>query len=404
MANISKIQLPGINEPYDIYDASAFHSIEDLGLSAVMDFKGVVNAVSNLPTNGRKGDVYAVKEASSEYVCTGHTNGNAVWEELGPVREIASSSHTHAIIKNTFEAHNEPSVVTGTVTVPSITKESSKLSATASKPNITTGTDSVLGADTTFTVSGGTKRYINPSISPVSVAGNGSGQAVSGYGDVSKQSVVTQLNSTKINNPSVTSVSIPNVTGNTSVTAAKITDKGTLPTWSAKVEGEVLSFEFNKGALVEYENVTATNTVLGAAISASSVSTDEVTVATGVKDSVSAITDLGAPTTFTALTGVKVSTQPTVELALATTSGDGGVQVVTDVSSVSVTASGDNVTALTSAELAAAPTITLNDKATTGVDFVSSVTINSAQVSLIDGEAEAQNWTFVSGETGTPRG
>ena len=395
---ISSIQLPN-GGVYEIHDAHAIHSAAELGISQVMNFKGTKATKAELPSSGNQaGDVWAVTEASAEYVWTGTD-----WEELGPVRDIASSNHTHAI--TSVAGHNTASAVTGSVTVPTVSKTSSKLSATASKPNISTGTDSVLGADTIFTVSGGeeTKRYINPSISPVAVAGNGSEKAVSGYNNVSKQSVVTELNSTKINNPSVTPVSIPNVTGNTSATATKISSYGALPTWSASVSDGVLSFSFNQGALATGDDVTATNTVLGTAIPASQVSTAEVEVATGVKDSVSAVIDLGEASTFDALTGVKVSTQPTVELALGSTSGEGGVQVVTDVSSVSVTASGDNVTAIVSAELDAAPTVTLSE-GTSGVDFVSSVEIGHATAGLVDGVAAAQTWAFDNGETGTPRG
>ena len=47
MANniISKIQLPNGGEVYDIYDAGAIHSLEDLALTQAMRFLGVKNTI-----------------------------------------------------------------------------------------------------------------------------------------------------------------------------------------------------------------------------------------------------------------------------------------------------------------------------------------------------------------------
>ena len=92
-----------------------------------------------------------------------------------------------------------------------------------------------------------------------------------------------------------------------------------------------------------------------------------------VGSSASAITALGTPSTATVLTGVKVTSQPTVSLATGATAGTGVISVATGISSASasgtaVSASGDNVTAVVSmpTATAAAQTITVGtgDKVT----------------------------------------
>ena len=230
-------------------------------------------------------------------------------------------------------------------------------------------------------------------------------------------------------------MSIPNVTGNTSVTASKVSSSGsktdgTPAAWSASVSNGVLSFSWTANTptavtLPTFSNVTATNTTLGTALSASKVTTSNVTVATGGlsstgtgsavatgmnaitvavddADPVEAITALGTATTANALTGVKVTSQPTVTISSGTT---GDVTVATGVSGISVTASGDNVTALTGVEVGA-PTITLKDNAATmtgSIPYISTVTVGSTSASLQTGSAAAQVWTQSDGSTGAPQ-
>ena len=83
---------------------------------------------------------------------------------------------------------------------------------------------------------------------------------------------------------------------------------------------------------------------------------------------------MGTPTTANALTGVKVTTQPTVALATGATAGTGVISVATGISSATASGTGvtvgtnDKVTAVTSigTGTAAAQTITVgtNDKVT----------------------------------------
>ena len=445
---ISSIKLPNDNAVYEIHDAQAIHSVEELGLSSALVFKGTKTAVSNLPTSGNKvGDVWYVAADDCEYVWT----DSSKWEAFGNVHDAASSTHTHTVA---VTGTNKSSAVTGTVTVPTVSRTTKYLTATNSAPTVGTNFDSVLGANTTFTVSGGeaSTTKIKASASGVAVAGSGTAAAITGFGAHTTDSVLgadatfkvsgggtntSNMVTTTIKNPTVTSVSIPNVTGNTAVTASKVSSagsktNGTAASWGASVNNGVLSFSWTANTptavtLPTFSDVTATNTTLGTALSASSVTTSDVavatgalstsgagaSVATGVKaftvtvdnaDPVEAITALGTATTANALTGVEVTSQPVVTLSSGST---GDVSVVTGVSGVSVTASGDNVSALTNIRVEASE-ITLKANATdtdmTGaIPYISTLTVGSTDASLKDGSAAAQVWTQSDGSTGAPQ-
>lgn len=57
-------------------------------LGSVLSFKGTKASASELPTDGKIGDVWHVTEKSAEYVCTGE--GPAVWEEMGSVIDLSA--------------------------------------------------------------------------------------------------------------------------------------------------------------------------------------------------------------------------------------------------------------------------------------------------------------------------
>ena len=450
---ISSIKLPNGAE-YQIHDAQAIHSVEELGLSAALVFKGTKSteaAITGL-TSANVGDVYLCTGNNAEYVCVTAISGTAnasAWEKLGNVHDAASSNHTHGV---TVSGTNEASAVTGTVTVPTVSKTQKYLTATNTAPEVTPTTNSVLGANTKFTVSGGdaSTTKLAATASGVAVGADGTAAAITGFGTHTTDSALgtgatfkvtggaattSKMVTTTVKNPSVTAVSIPNVTANETVTASKVSDagsqtKGTPASWSATVNNGVLSFDWTANSptivtMPTFSDVTATNTTLGNAIDASKVTTSDVTVATGDlastgsgssvatgvgsisiavdnADTVSAITALGTPTTATALTGVKVTAQPTVTIKSGTT---GDVSVATGVSDISVTASGDNVAALTGVEVAPSViTLTNNASEVSGaVPVVSAVEIGTASASIQNGSAAAQKWTQSSGSTGAPQ-
>lgn len=451
---ISSIKLPN-GAQYEIHDPQAIHSAEELGLSAALVFKGTKTteqAIFDL-TSAKVGDVWLCTTNNTEYVCVEALSGSAkpsVWEKLGNIHDAASSNHTHTV---SIAGSNEASSVTGNVTVPTVSKTQKYMTASASVPEITNkSTDSVLGANTKFTVSGGeaTTTKIKATATPVEVDANGTAKAITGFAAHTTDSVLgvnatfkvnggsastSKMVTTTVKNPTVTSVTVPNISGNESVKASKVSStgsktNGTAASWTASVDANgVLSFGWTANTptavtLPTFTEVTATNTVLGTAASASKVETSDVVVATGAlastgagasvatgvsaisvavneADAVNAITALGAATTANALTGVKVTAQPTVTISSGST---GDVSVATGISGISVAASGDNVDALTNVAVAA-PTVTLtnNDSNITGaVPVVSSVNIGSTDVSLRNGQAAAQKWTQGTTTVGTP--
>lgn len=436
MANISKIRLPNGNE-YDIYDANAYHSLEDLGLSAALTFKGVLNSVDELPSSAKAGDFYVVvaEGGNVEYVRT----DEGEWELLGPAHDYATSSHRHVVSVN---GTNQPSKVTGSVNIPTISSSTKYVKATVSRGNVST--NKALGEEATFsTVVTPTLKNIKANVGSVAVGANGTANAITaitpttdtalGTGATFKvtggTATTSKLGTTTIKNPTVESVSIPNVTGNTSVTASKISANSTVTASkvntasllaSASVDANgVLSFGIAtvsdvSASKITASDVTATKTTLGTALSASQVTTNNVTVATGSlsssgpgasvatginaigvsvnsPDTVTAVTGLGTPTTKTVLTGVQVTTQPTVGLTVVDSGTDGSVQVATGISGAQTQVNEkDAVTAITSVPV---PTVTLATNTTSGdITLVDKVTIGQTSASLADGQAAAQTW------------
>lgn len=420
---ISSIKLPNGNT-YEIHDSQAIHSVEELGLSGALRFMGVKKTEKEVLalTSAKVGDVWLVDPDENavdgvdavqvEYVCVEAISGTAkanAWEKLGNVHDAASSNHTHGV---TVTGENTASTVTGTVTVPTVSKTQKYLTATNAAPTVTPTTTTITASASGTTVgANGTAKAITGfgAHTTDTVLGTDATFAVTG-GDASTSKMVTSTAS-KV---SVSNKSIPNVTGNTSVTASKVKTegsngiKGSSANWTASVSGGVLSFSWTTNTpttpavVPTFDTVTATNTTLGTAISASSVTASDVTVATGAlssdgtgsavvtgvsdisvavnnADAVTAITALGTPTTATALTGVKVTAQPTITVT-----------------------NGSNVmTGVTVAP--SAITLTEADTTSTGaVPVVSGVTIGSASVNLQNGSAAAQKWTQTSGSTTAP--
>lgn len=404
---ISSIKLPngGI---YEIHDANAIHSVEELGLSAALVFKGTKATDGEILaiTSAKVGEVWLSTDSNTEYVCVAEVSGAAnasAWEKLGSVHDAASTTHSHVV---TVTGANAESDVTGTVIVPTVSKTTKYMTATANAPAVTPTTASVLSADTQFNVSGGavTSTKLSATASSVDIGASGTADAITGFGDHVTADVITSLNTTTIKNPTVSDVSIPNVTGNEDVTASKVTSTaGSAASWSASVVNGVLSFDWtaNTPTAVDATDVSVSKVTLGTALNVSKVDTSDVTVATGSQATAKAITALGTPTTAAALTGVEVTHQPSITLSTGTV---GSVDIVTNVTPVSVSASGNAVTAVTSVDVAA-PAVNLVAYAqdvTGAVPVVAAVDIGSATANLNNGKAAAQIWTQSTGYTGTP--
>lgn len=392
---ISQIRLPD-GKTYEIHDPNAIHDVSDLDLAQALVFKGTVQGYDFLPTTGNKtGDVYiSTGGDGKEWVWDG-----AGWCTLGNIHDAASSTHTHNV---TVTGTNSSSAVTGSVVVPTVTATTGYIGASAGTPKLDKAT--VLGVNAEFSVKGGTATTtkLKATASGVAVAGDGTASAITGFDEHTTANVINSLTKDTIASASSTDVTIPNVTGNTAVTASKVSvTAGTAPSWSASVSGGVLSFSFTAGttpSTVTATDVSASKVTLGTSITASKVTTSDKQVVTGGTYK-NVIEELGNPYTANVLTGVKVTAQPSVTLASGT-SGD--VTVATGVSSISVSATGDTVEAVTNVTPGSI-SMSLNPTETQGSQsIVSGVSISSATVALQNGTAAAQTWAQKSGTTGTP--
>lgn len=356
---ISQIRLPD-GKTYEIHDPNAIHDVADLNLSSVFKYKGAVESYQDLPATAEIGDVYHILSTGKEYVWVSKDNLSE-WEVLGATYDAASSTHTHDV---TVSGTNKASKVTGTVVVPTITAEKKYLTATVNSPTVTPTKGKVLGANTKFTttVNHETKELI-AEVTGVVIDTSGEVQAITGFGTHTTAKAITELNTASINNPTVTAG-----------TAAKLE-----PT----VVNGVLSFGFTAN----------TPTV---------VTTTPATVVTGSKATANAITALGTPTTKNVPTGVDVKTQPTVKLKTVV---QGDVSVLTGISNIQIIASGDEVDALTGVTVGSS-SVSLDTSATeiaNSTGIVTGVTIGTANSSIVNGSAAAQEWSQSSGTTGQPK-
>ena len=296
-AIISQVQIG--STLYDIHDQNAVHSLADLGLTDAMQFKGAVAKFSDLPTTAEIGDVYHVIDRDSEYVWVEDTSPSVAghWEEFGskfivdhthPANLSGTGTGTAAAQKWTqtsggvegtaaaqtwtqktgtvaVTGHNAESTVTGSTQVSITTPTHKYLTASlAATPTFTPETDSVLGADTTFTASA------------TAVGITDTADAITGFGTHPTTQAIAELNSTTVQEVN-------------SITA------GSAASWGASVSGGVLSFSWTAN----------TPTVVTKKTSASIATPTPKSMAT-------AITGLGTPTTADCATAISVTKQPTI--------------------------------------------------------------------------------------------
>ena len=369
MADISRIQMPSGNV-YEIKDAVARQAIAG-GVSFIIAWNGnSTPVVSDIPAgvvvryNGtdytgtlsadssQAGAFYLVASSDtvqnvySEYVAIG-TTGSKTWEKLGDttidLSDLGALAYKDSVTLNKGTGDN----VLGEATT--FTNGTSSVTFGAHT------TDKVLGSDATFTttVTPATTN-IKATASGTAVAADGTDTFVKSYpGATSKLATTT----------------VPNVTGNTDVTIPNVTSAGSASTWS---------FSMGTGADAETLIISGANgsaPTLGTALSASKVTLGTAkTVATG---SLSAsggggtvMTGLGTATTASALTGVQITSQPTIALSTGATAGTGVISVATGITSATTTTnSKDEVTAITAlgTATAAAQTITVGNNDTVKV-------------------------------------
>ena len=345
MADISKITLPSGNT-YDIKDATAREMLAG-GISFIVAWDGASTpTVANIPagvtvtyngtnytgtktaSSAEAGAFYLVKSGTSpnaydEYVAAA-VGSTKTWEKLGG-KDIDLSNLGALAYKDTVTVNTgSGDVVLGEATT--FTNASSSVTFSGGT------TDKCLGSNATFTTTvTPSTTNIKATASGTAVGADGTDTFVKSYPGATSKLVTT---------------SVPNVTS-----------AGSASTWA---------FAMGTG------NDSETLIISGANGSAATLGT-AITAATGALNAsgggASVMTGLGTATTASALTGVKVTTQPTVALATGATAGTGVISVATGISSASTaTNNKDEVTAVTGigTGTAAAQTITVgtNDKVT----------------------------------------
>lgn len=332
MADISKIKLPSGNT-YEIKDAVARQMISG-GVSFIIAWDGTSAPVAaSIPAG------VVVKYNST--TTTGTLAADSA--EAGAFYLVKSSSSPSS---ETLDIYDEyvPIGVSGSKSWEKIGDTQLNLTDVVTNVTLEKSTDVVLGESTTFTATNPTitvtpsTTYLTASATGTAVGADGTATAITGFGTHTTDTFVKSVSAETGKN--LVTTTVPNVTGNTTVTANK-------STWTFSMgsgnDSETLIIGGGNGS-----DVTATNTTLGTAITVATGQTSTTgtgaAVVTGVTigASASAITALGTPTTSTVLTGVKVTTQPTVSLGTNASAATGRVQVATGISSAS--ASGTSVT------------------------------------------------------------
>lgn len=323
MAEISKITLPSGNT-YDIKDATAREMISG-GVSFVIAWDGAsVPTVANIPAG------VVVKYNGTNY--TGTLDADDA--EVGAFYLVKSSTTPSA---ETLDVYDEyvPVGVTGSKTWEKIGDTQLNLTDVVTAVSLSKQTDVVLGEATTFTGVDPTitvtpsTTYLGATASGTAVGADGTAAAITGFGTHTTDTFVKSV--TAETNKNLVTTTVPNVT-----------NAGTASTWN---------FAMGSGANAETLIISGANSTAPTLGTAKTVATGETStsgtgdaVVTGVTvgDSAQAITALGTPTTANALTGVKVTSQPTVNLGTNSSSATGRVQVATGITSAS--ASGTGVT------------------------------------------------------------
>lgn len=320
---ISKVTLPSGNT-YNIKDAAAREAIA--ALEGGSYFLGVTTTplTDQATTNPITVDGKSVTVTNGNIVV--HDNAEFIWNgskwiEFGDLSNLGALATKSNVTLNKGTGIN---VVSG-----------------YSNPT----TDKVLGSGATFTTTvTPTTTNVKATASGTAVGANGTAAAITGFGTHSTDTFVKSVSVTQGNK--LVTTTVPNVTGNTNVTANKSNWDFAMGSGDA---AETLIISGGNGS-----DVTASKVTLGTAITvatgSATASGTGAALVTGVTvgDSATAITALGTPTTSNCLTGVKVTAQPTISLATGATAGTGVVSVATGITSATTTTNNkDEVTTIT---------------------------------------------------------
>lgn len=426
MPDISKITLPSGNT-YDIKDAVARSAIAG-GVSFIVAWDGTSTpVVANIPagvtvtyndtdytgtlstSSATPGAFYLVKSSTQEgtldvydeYVVAGPT-GDKFWEKIGDTQvelsDLGTLAYKDTVTLNKGTSHlvigygNTMYAGGGTVTFSGQT------------------TDKCLGSDATFTTTvTPTTTNIKATASGTAVGADGTASVITGFGAHTTGSALpsnatfsTTVTPTTTNiqaTASGTAVgadgtdtfvkSYPGTTSKLSTTTVpNVTSAGSASTWA---------FSMGTG------NDSETLIITGANGSAPTLGTAK-TVATGslsaTGDGGTVMTGLGTATTASALTGVKVTSQPTVALATGATAGTGVISVATGITSASTSASGTAVSAITALGTPTTETVLKGVKVTSqpSVALATGATAGTGVISVATGITSASTTTNAKDE------
>ena len=294
MPDIKKITLPSGNS-YDIVDAGARELISALSGSTAflgLTTTALTDGATTNPITVNGSSVTAttgniVVYESAEYIWDG-----AKWVEFGDLSSLGDLAYKDTASVSFSGGTTDKCLGSDATFTTSVTPTTTNIKATASGTVVgASSTDKCLGSDATFTTS------VTPTTSKL------------------------------------VTTSVPNVTA-----------AGSASTWS---------FAMGTGNDAETLIISGANSTaptLGTAITAAtgSLASDGggASVATGIT---SATTTTNSKDEVTAITGVSVTTQPTIALATGATAGTGVISVATGITSATTTTNNkDEVTAVTS--------------------------------------------------------
>lgn len=227
-------------------------------------------------------------------------------------------------------------------------------------------TGAALGSNATFTTSvTPTTTNIKATASGTAVGANGIETFVKSYPGTTSKLVTTSISGVS------GSTKASKVTAATSQTTATggSTASQTNTDWlrGVSVTGETLTIGAATLDTQTTTQFTAADVTVPKAAAAITVATGSL-AATGTGSEV--MTGLGTASTASALTGVKVTSQPTISLATGATSGTGVISVATGITSASTTAlDKDTITAITGLGTASTATVLTGVKVTTQPTF-----------------------------------
>ena len=294
MPNIKKVTLPSGNT-YDLVDAGARELISALsgstaflGLTTTALTDGATTnpiTVNGSSVTATNGNIVVYE--SAEFIWDG-----AKWVEFGDLSSLGDLAYKDTASVSFSGGTTDKCLGSDATFTTSVTPTTTNIKATASGTAVgASSTDKCLGSDATFTtsVTPTTSKLVTTSVPNVTAAGSASTWSFTmGTGTDSETLIISGANSTA-------------------------------PTLGTAITAATGSLAANGGG---------------------------ASVATGIT---SATTTTNSKDEVTAITGVSVTTQPTIALATGATAGTGVVSVATGITSATTTANNkDEVTAVTS--------------------------------------------------------